>query len=39
VNPEAVDKVKAAISEFVAYVRKSEPSTWFYTFWQLTKEG
>ena len=34
VNPEAVDRIKAAITEFVGYVRVHEPSTWFYAAWQ-----
>jgi len=34
VNPGAVDKVKAAIVEFVEYVTKHEPGTRVYTAWQ-----
>jgi quinol monooxygenase YgiN len=34
VNPGAVDKVKAAIVEFVEYVTKREPGTRVYTAWQ-----
>jgi quinol monooxygenase YgiN len=34
VNPDAVDKVKAAITEFVDYVARSEPGTHVYTAWQ-----
>ena len=34
VKHEAVDRVKAAIIEFVDYVRQNEPSTWFYAAWQ-----
>ena len=34
VNPDAVDKVKAAIAEFVAYVAEHEPGTRIYTAWQ-----
>lgn len=34
VNPDAVDKVKAAIAEFVEYVIKHEPGTRIYTAWQ-----
>ena len=34
VNPGAVDKVKAAITEFVKYVRENEPGTRMYTAWQ-----
>jgi quinol monooxygenase YgiN len=33
VNPGAVDKVKAAIAEFVAYVTEHEPATRIYTAW------
>jgi quinol monooxygenase YgiN len=35
VKHEAVDRVKAAIIEFVDYVRQNEPSTWFYAAWQV----
>ena len=34
VNPDAVDKVKAAIVEFVDYVAAHEPGTRIYTAWQ-----
>ena len=34
VNPGAVDKVKAAIAEFVEYVTEHEPGTRVYTAWQ-----
>jgi quinol monooxygenase YgiN len=34
VNPDAVDKVKAAIAEFVQYVTEHEPGTRVYTAWQ-----
>jgi quinol monooxygenase YgiN len=34
VQPEAVDKVKAAIAEFVDYVSKNEPGSVMYTAWQ-----
>lgn len=34
VRPEAVDKVTAAIVEFVDYVRENERGTWFYASWQ-----
>lgn len=34
VNESAVDKVKAAISEFVGYVAKNEPGSRMYTAWQ-----
>ena len=34
VNAGAVDKVKAAIAEFVRYVTEHEPGTRIYTAWQ-----
>jgi quinol monooxygenase YgiN len=34
VKPDAVDKVKAAIVEFVRYVQQNEPGTKLYTSWQ-----
>ena len=34
VNASAVDDVKAAIVEFVAYVAANEPGTTMYTAWQ-----
>jgi quinol monooxygenase YgiN len=34
VKADAVDKVKAAIIEFVDYLGPNEPSTWFYAAWQ-----
>jgi quinol monooxygenase YgiN len=34
VEESAVDKVKAAIEEFVAYVDKNEPGTKLYASWQ-----
>ena len=34
VNAAAVEKVKAAIDEFVAYVAGNEPGTKMYTAWQ-----
>jgi quinol monooxygenase YgiN len=34
VQPGAVDKVKAAITEFVDYVAQHEPGTRIYTAWQ-----
>ena len=34
VRPEAVDKVRAAIVEFVDYVRHNEPGSRTYTAWQ-----
>ena len=34
VNASAVDKVRQAIEEFVAYVAKHEPGSRMYTAWQ-----
>jgi len=34
VKPSAVNKVKAAIREFVAYVQANEPGTQMYLAWQ-----
>ena len=34
VNASAVDKVKAAIAEFVKYVAANEPGSLMYTAWQ-----
>ena len=34
VSASAVDKVKAAIAEFVAYVAEHEPGSRMYTAWQ-----
>jgi quinol monooxygenase YgiN len=34
VEPSAVAEVKAAIDEFVHYVRENEPGTRFYAAWQ-----
>lgn len=34
VKPQAVDKVKQAIDEFVHYVRANEPGTRVYVAWQ-----
>jgi quinol monooxygenase YgiN len=34
VKPEAVDRVKAAIVEFVDHVRQNEPGSKVYTSWQ-----
>lgn len=38
VRNEAVDRVKAAIVEFVEYLRQNEPSTWFYAAWQAKSD-
>ncbi len=38
VKPAAVEKVKAAIAEFVAYVEANEPGTRVYTAWQERDE-
>lgn len=34
VKPDAVEKVKAAIDEFVAYVTENEPGSVMYRAWQ-----
>ena len=34
IRPDAVDRVKAAIDEFVDYVRANEPGTHLYQAWQ-----
>src|SRR6185437_15628081 len=34
VRPEAVDRVKRAIGEFVRYVTKNEPGSRLYSAWQ-----
>ena len=34
IKPQAVDKVKVAIQEFVEYVKTNEPGTQMYTAWQ-----
>jgi len=34
VKPEAVDRVKGAITEFVAHVTRNEPTTRMYAAWQ-----
>ncbi|MQS15520.1 hypothetical protein F7Q99_25425 [Streptomyces kaniharaensis] len=34
VNADAVERVEAAIEEFVRYVAEHEPDTWMYTAWQ-----
>jgi quinol monooxygenase YgiN len=38
VKPSAVDKVKKAIQEFVAYVEANEPGTQMYLAWQDTND-
>jgi len=38
VKADAVDRVKHAISEFVAYVRDHEAGTKFYASWQEIKD-
>jgi quinol monooxygenase YgiN len=38
VKPDAVDKVKAAVVDFVDYVRANEPGTWFYVSWQAAED-
>jgi quinol monooxygenase YgiN len=38
VNRGAVDKVKAAITEFVEYVQENEPGTRMYTAWQQQED-
>ena len=38
VRPEAVERCLAAIHEFVAYVRASEPGTLRYDVWQEEKD-
>jgi quinol monooxygenase YgiN len=35
VKPEAVNKVKQAIKDFVAYVQANEPGSQMYLAWQL----
>ncbi len=37
VRPEALERCVAAIQEFVAYVRRSEPGTLRYEVWQEPK--
>ena len=39
VKNEAIDKVKAAVVEFVDYVRENEPGTWFYAAWQAQDDS
>ncbi|HET7838564.1 MAG TPA: antibiotic biosynthesis monooxygenase [Rectinemataceae bacterium] len=39
VRPEAVGKVKAAIEEFVHYVKANEPRTRLYAAWQEEGES
>ena len=38
VKPAAVEKVKQAIKEFVAYVQANEPGTHMYMAWQQTDD-
>jgi len=38
VKPEAVQNVKLAAEEFVDYVKKNEPGTWFYAAWQAMED-
>ena len=38
VKPAAVEKVKDAIKEFVAYVQANEPGTQMYLAWQQTDD-
>jgi quinol monooxygenase YgiN len=38
VNPAAVDRVRAAIEEFVAYVAEREPGSRMYTAWQSQQD-
>lgn len=38
VKPSAVNKVKQAIKEFVAYVESNEPGTQMYLAWQEKKD-
>jgi len=38
VKAGAVEKVKKAIEEFVAYVKANEPGTQMYVAWQLKKD-
>jgi len=38
VNPSAVERVTAAIAEFVDYVKKNEPGTTMYAAWQQTED-
>ena len=39
VKPEAVDRVKAAIETFVAYVKGNEPGTKLYAAWQQAEDS
>jgi quinol monooxygenase YgiN len=38
VQPQAVNKVKAAIAEFVDYVSRNEPGSIMYTAWQQKED-
>jgi len=38
VKPQAVEKVKKAIKEFVAYIQQDEPGTQMYLAWQQTDD-
>jgi quinol monooxygenase YgiN len=38
VKPEALERVKTSITEFVDYVRQNEPTTWFYAAWQSQQD-
>ncbi len=39
VRPQAVEKVKQAIEEFVRYVKANEPGTKMYAAWQQQDDG
>jgi len=38
VKPAAVERVKQAIKEFVAYIQENEPGTQMYLAWQQTDD-